>query len=125
MLATGVETGSTAALAVAGVLMFTVGALATARLTRLLIEDEIADPLRRAVLSRLDPDNAFHLKLVYLMGCRWCVSIWTGAPVAAALIQFPGSALVWIALSTLAFSQITGILGTISDRNDSARNNQS
>lgn len=97
-------------------LAFVVGALATARLTRLAVEDEIAEPIRRRVLRRLDPDNVFHLKLVYLMSCQWCVSIWTGAAVAALVGAFPHAVPVWIALSTLAFSQITGILVEVRSR---------
>lgn len=95
------------------VLMVAVGGLATARLTRLVVADEILEPVRRRLLVRLDPDNGFHQKLVYLATCQWCVSMWIGTPVAAAILTFPDSWVTWSVLLTLAFSQITGILGVM------------
>lgn len=88
-------------------------ALAVARVTRLVTQDEITEPLRRGVLRRLNPDNRLHLKLAYLLECPWCVSVWVGAGVFGTVATWPGSLALWIALSTFAASQITGTIGDI------------
>lgn len=58
-----------------------VDALATYRLTRLIVEDEIAAPVRNRVWEQFDPADS---KVGYLLTCPWCVSIWVGAAVVAA-----------------------------------------
>lgn len=68
---------------------------ATWRITRLVVDDEIARPLREAVARRW-PDS----KAEYLVNCPYCVSVWAGA--AAAVMP------KWLACS-LAFS--AGTLG--------------
>lgn len=88
-------------------------ALAVARMTRLVTQDEITRPLRGMVLRRLNDENPVHLKLAYLLECPWCVSIWVGAAVFSAVAMWPGSVVLWIALSTFAASQITGTIGDI------------
>ena len=88
-------------------------ALAVARMTRLVTQDEITRPLRGMVLRRLNDENPVHLKLAYLLECPWCVSIWVGAGVFSAVATWPGSVVLWIALSTFAASQITGTIGDI------------
>lgn len=89
------------------------GMLAVARLSRLLVVDEIAAGLRRAALRRLDPDRPLDLKVAYLIYCQWCQSIWVGAAVMPLAVMFPGSMPLRIALSVLAASQIAGILGDV------------
>lgn len=90
------------------------GALATARLTRLVVQDEITKELRNGILRRLQEENRFHLKMAYFLTCQWCVSIWVGAAVGAANLTWPTAWWWWLALSTMAGSQITGMLGEIS-----------
>jgi hypothetical protein len=86
--------------------------LAVARVTRLVAADEVTRGLRETIAQWLREGSP----LVYLLYCRWCLSIW---------IAFP-SAGVWWALSTaprwsghwwvdvptvaLALSHATGLL---------------
>jgi hypothetical protein len=84
-----------------------VDALATFRLTRLLVEDEIAEPIRRRVWKRFDPQET---KVGYLFTCPWCVSIWVGAAVVAARRVAPGP---WgVGSTALALSAVTGLIAT-------------
>lgn len=48
--------------------------LATARLTRLISEDEITRPLRKRV-------GKLHSEVDYLVNCRYCVGVWAAAGV--------------------------------------------
>lgn len=50
---------------------------ATARLTRLIVDDEIARPFREWVEATTGADSKF----TYLVNCPYCVSIWAGAAV--------------------------------------------
>lgn len=50
---------------------------ATARITRLVVEDEISRPFREWVESATGEDS----KLTYLVNCPYCVSVWAGAAV--------------------------------------------
>jgi hypothetical protein len=68
---------------------------ATWRITRLVVDDEIARPFREAVSKRWPGSKA-----EYLVNCPYCVSVWAGA--AAAVMP------KWLACS-LAFS--AGTLG--------------
>jgi hypothetical protein len=58
-----------------------VDALATYRLTRLLVSDGIADRPRAALLRRLEGRG--HRKLVELVNCPWCTGFWIAASVVA------------------------------------------
>lgn len=99
-----------------------VAALATARLARLAVVDEIAAPARNAILKRLDAENAFHLNIAYLLGCQWCAAVWAAAaatvPVAVwpayLLPATPGAGrLVWALLTVLALGQVAGMLSDV------------
>lgn len=57
--------------------------LATARVTRLITEDSITEPLRDRAME-------IHPKLGELVHCRMCTSIWAGAAVVAASRLLPG-----------------------------------
>lgn len=50
--------------------------LATARITRLVVEDSITEPLRDRAME-------IHPKLGELVTCRMCTSVWAGAVVLA------------------------------------------
>jgi hypothetical protein len=104
--------------------MGTVAALATARLTRLAVQDEITRKLREAVFRRLNAERGSHLMLVYLMTCGWCTSVWAGGAVVSAVAAWPGSLVLWIALSTFAASQITGTIGDIGFYLRNVKNNK-
>lgn len=57
-------------------------ALAIARLTRLIAQDEITQPVREAV-ARLDDKHQSVVteKLAYLVSCTQCVSVWAAGAV--------------------------------------------
>lgn len=52
---------------------------ATARLTKLINEDKITEPLRNKIHKKFprNPDNTPSLP-GYFITCPWCMSIWTG-----------------------------------------------
>ena len=54
--------------------------LAAARITRLLVDDKITEPIRKELVQS---DNEY---LSYLPTCPMCVSVWAGAAVATGLI---------------------------------------
>lgn len=81
-----------------------IGALATARITRLVTTDRITLAPRTWIQIRLDPDGL----PAYLITCDWCASVYAGAGVAAALAYGPAWT-VW-ALAALAFSYTAGWL---------------
>jgi hypothetical protein len=60
------------------VLLLVLG-LACARLTRLIIEDEITSPIRRWAVRRWGENGM----IPYLLHCRWCVGMWVAAPLCA------------------------------------------
>lgn len=52
-------------------------ALATYRLTKLVIDDYITEDLRRLAYQELSKLKSKHARKVeYLLSCPWCVSIW-------------------------------------------------
>jgi hypothetical protein len=94
-------------------LLVVAGALATARLTRLVTADQLTLPLRRRVLQAV-PEGG-HLE--YLLSCAWCVSVWIGYCVALVVVAavpelrptFAGGVASTFLL-TLAYSHVTGRL---------------
>lgn len=80
------------------------GALATARLTRLITTDRITLAPRTWVQLRLDPDGL----AAYLVTCDWCASVYVSAVVAAFTVWGPSWS-VWV-LAALAYSYTAGWL---------------
>lgn len=104
--------------------------LATHRVTRLVIEDTFP-PLgvpRNRLLQWLEPDEEWryahryarpHLgalgrSLRYLLSCPWCMSVWVGAGIIYATMQFTSVPLPWLVLA--GASTVTGLLATYEDR---------
>lgn len=82
------------------------GALATARLTRIVTTDRITEEPRRRALELLRD----HKLLSYLLVCDWCVSVYTGAAVAGTWWAW-GDTTAWAAATAvLAFSHTAGFL---------------
>jgi hypothetical protein len=83
----------------------TVGALAVFRLTRVVVEDTIADPIRDRIVEAA-PEG----RLAYFVTCPWCVSVWVAAGWAVLAAASPavaapvGAALAWSAVSGLLSS---------------------
>lgn len=87
--------------------------LAVARLTGLATVDVITEPIRRAVLVRLNEDRPGHVLVAYLLTCQWCASMWV-APLVIAPAYFAGhSAWLQIPAMCLAVSQVTGMTSTL------------
>lgn len=63
---------------------FTVGTLASYRLTRLVVEDEILSDVRQWVWDSHPPEET---KIGYFITCPFCVSVW-----AAGLVALTGRA---------------------------------
>lgn len=78
--------------------------LSVYRLTRLIIEDEIADRPRDWAYSKVKPGG----KLEYLLGCPWCVSFWVGIPLMILFILLPTGMMV-VGLP-LAGSAVAGLI---------------
>jgi hypothetical protein len=57
-------------------------ALAVYRLTRLVTEDEIAEPFRDAIVERFGPPEVS--KVAYLVHCPFCVSVYASTAVVLA-----------------------------------------
>jgi len=92
-------------------LSFAVSVLATYRLTKLVVSEEITSNLREAVFERFgDPNDN---KVSYLVTCPHCVSMYTGAVVALSRMMFPK--LSEPVLDALAFSALTGIMAERED----------
>jgi hypothetical protein len=95
------------------VLDLVVGALATYRLTKLVNDDYITQPLRDKVVKHFgEPDES---KITYLVHCPWCVSIYTGGLVSTALMMYPDNRVVRVATTAFAFSALTGIMAERED----------
>jgi hypothetical protein len=59
-----------------------IDALAVYRLTRLIIEDEVTEPVRDAVQQRFGAPH--ESRLSYLLTCPYCVSVYAAAAVSVA-----------------------------------------
>lgn len=84
-------------------------ALATARVTGLITQDQLTSAPRVWATKRLGRRE----QLIYLLHCPWCVSIYVGA--AAAIVWYTvGNHPVPVVLAALlAFSQITGMISNV------------
>lgn len=94
-------------------------ALATARITRLVISDRVTGRPRRAVQDwsearwegrqGREPDpNEWQSPVAYLLSCPWCMSVWVGAAVTAATDLVTDVPLP--VLTALAASMVTGVI---------------
>lgn len=80
-------------------------ALATHRLTRLVIEDEITFPLRERIFKKYPPSPN---RWSYALTCPHCSSVWIGAGVVLARTIAPKA---WRPVAiALALSSATGLL---------------
>lgn len=91
----------------------------TARLTRLAVVDDIADPARVAavrVAGRAGPRPADWI--VALLGCPFCIGFWISGAVVASWLMW-GSTVVWQAAAGIfTLSYVTGHLVARADVND-------
>lgn len=87
--------------------------LATVRLTRLVLDDEIARPAREAALQALIDLGERRPELLpvtsrleYLLSCPWCASVWAGAALFA--LRKASPAVADVVSGALAASLVTG-----------------
>lgn len=86
-----------------------IDALATYRLTKLVIDDEITAEAREKLEDHLSAHpGKLSDKVSYLITCPWCVSIWAGAGVKVLRLASPKAANV--VSGFLAASAITGLI---------------
>lgn len=87
-----------------------IDALATYRLTKLVIDDYITQDLRDkafAELAKLE-NNKLARKAEYLLTCPWCVSIWAAGFLV--LLRLTAPNLAQYLNTLLAASAVTGVL---------------
>lgn len=78
-----------------------VAALATRRLTSLIVDDEITSNVREAIWAKRPPEES---KIGYLFTCRKCSSVWAGFAVLLLLrSRLPGRMIA----DTLALSELS------------------
>lgn len=87
-------------------LNFAMGALATKRLTRLVVTDKITEDLRNQWFDRFPPETT---KIGYLVSCPKCTSVWAGFLVAgvSSPVQLPRTvrAAAAVVIGALAMSE--------------------
>ena len=89
----------------------TVLGLATYRLTRLIVRDELLSGPRNWFWSKFPPETN---KVGYLLTCVWCMSVWTGSLIAISRIIVPEA--TTIVAFVLALSAISGLLTAYEDK---------
>lgn len=90
-------------------LQFVILALAVFRVTRLLIEDSILEPLRERTTFQLDPRNKFR----ELLECPWCLGMWISFAAAGLVLLWP-AVITWLALP-FALSAVVGLIAEHSE----------
>lgn len=92
-------------------LTLSISALATYRLTKLVVSDEITASLRERVFDKFGgPDTS---KVAYLVSCPHCVSVYAGLAVSFARMIAPRPS--ELVLEGLALSAVTGIMAERED----------
>jgi len=82
-----------------------ISALATYRLSRLAIEDEITAPIRDQVWRRYPPETT---KTGYLLTCYWCTSIYAASALEISRMIAPRT--TRSVETILALSAVAGLL---------------
>lgn len=82
-----------------------IGGLATYRLSKVFVDDQILNGFRNLLWRRFPPETN---KFGYLFTCMWCMSIWTASLIVVSSIIIPTITL-YVCL-VLALSAIAGLL---------------
>jgi uncharacterized protein DUF1360 len=90
------------------VVRFAIDALASYRITRLLVSDGVIERPRTVLLDKLQARG--HNKLVELIECPWCTGFWVAGGIVLARRTFPRA---WAPLSeVLALSAAAGLIAS-------------
>ena len=89
---------------------FTILALATYRITRLITRDVITESIRNRVWKKYPPESS---KLGYLFTCEWCMSIWTASLLYGCFII---TSVTVIVVVPFALSAVAGLLTAYEDK---------
>lgn len=83
---------------------------AAARLTRLVVEDTITEPVRVGLVRAASRVSAGVGRLLAgLLGCQWCAGVWVAAGVVAGWWLLPSG--VWtVAATVLSVAQAVGMI---------------
>jgi hypothetical protein len=87
-------------------------ALATARLSGLVVADEITRAPREWLLARLDDGKPAQF-VAAVVACQWCFSIYAGAVIAPVAWFWGWHPALLIPAIALGFSQITGMCSSL------------
>ena len=87
------------------IISLVLGILAVARITRLLVDDQLTIKYRQWVVRKYGAESMAS----YLVHCPWCTSIWVAAPVMPVATFFP---YVWVIalLAIPAASMVAGLM---------------
>ena len=89
---------------------FAISALATYRLSRLAVEDEITDSIRHRIWERYPPETT---KVGYLLTCYWCSSIYAASALELSRMIAPRATRT--VETVLALSAVAGIVAARMD----------
>lgn len=89
-----------------------VDGLACFRLVKLVRDDMITEPVRRAVIAQQGPPD--RSKVSYLLHCPWCLSVYFGAALSLGRRRWPRA--TDVAARTFALSALTGLATQHLDR---------
>lgn len=81
--------------------------LAVFRVTRLLIEDTILEPLREKTIFKMHPTDS---KIRELFTCPWCVGFWLSVMSVGMFYLWP-AVILWLALP-FAISAVVGLIAS-------------
>jgi hypothetical protein len=92
------------------IVQFIILTLATYRLSRLIVEDTVTEPLRDAIWNRFNPSQG----IGYLITCYWCTSFWVASLLVLMfiIVPVPTTAMALI----LALSSMVGIISARMDQ---------
>jgi len=95
-------------------------ALTSARITGLIVADELTRPAREAFLRRLDEARSPHRLLAYLATCSWCCGTWVSAVLAPVFWWWGDRAAVVVPALALSSAQVVGMTAGIGRPKDEA-----
>jgi hypothetical protein len=90
--------------------LFIILSLGAFRLTRLLTQDTIAEPVRETIWKKFPPSTAFG----YLWTCNWCMGFWVAVFVFSMWLLAPEFTIV-VSL-VLSISTIIGLISAWTER---------